>query len=190
MGCWEKLYYLGLTTAVMLQVVYNLGGDLELGGKYLDLRSLAYSIGSLIPAIALGIHAMKLTSKTDSAELVAAANSFMHKLICYFYVAIIACLALWTAYAHLRQFHQLGPEKVVSYQRSVRWQIYIWYVLQYTPTWILTFSYLHKVNQINKSATKVKSQSTYDSLTTKPSNTEQMPPLDENTRAAFNAPIV
>ena len=40
--------------------MYNWIGIRELGGKYNDLWYLAYALGSLLPAIALGFYATKL----------------------------------------------------------------------------------------------------------------------------------
>ena len=59
-GCLEKLLYVGLTCLICYQTWYNLGGAYELGGPYLSWTALAYSVGSLLPAIWLSVHACKL----------------------------------------------------------------------------------------------------------------------------------
>ena len=68
MGCIEKLFYVGLTAAIGYQTWYNLSSAVELGGSYMELKGLAYSVGTLIPAIFLGIHTSKLAfAKTTEA---------------------------------------------------------------------------------------------------------------------------
>ena len=61
MGCIDKLVSLGLTCILTYQAIYNLRGAMELGGKYMDTKHILYSIGSLIPAIFLGVHASRLS---------------------------------------------------------------------------------------------------------------------------------
>ena len=75
----------------------------------MDLTSLIYSTGSLIPAIILGVHASKLAfAKTDKARQILAA-SCVHKLISYFYTAILGLFLLAKIVLHFEYINQLKP---------------------------------------------------------------------------------
>ena len=98
MGCFEKLAYVGLTCILTYQVWYNLTGAMELGGKYMDTKELLYSVGSLVPAIILGIHACKLAfAKSDEARMALAASK-LSKLICYFYMTLFAGMLVFRVF--------------------------------------------------------------------------------------------
>ena len=98
MGCIDKLAYTGLTCVLSYQVWYNLTGAMELGGKYLDTKELLYSVGSLLPAIFLAIHACKFAfAKTDEARKTLASCT-SSKVICYFYMALFAGMLAFRVY--------------------------------------------------------------------------------------------
>ena len=75
---------------------------MELGGKYMDTKELLYSVGSLIPAIILGVQACKLAfAKTDDARQTLAASK-LSKLICYFYMALFAGMLIFRTFIHFQ----------------------------------------------------------------------------------------
>ena len=66
MSSCDKLVSLTLLALVAYQMYYNYMGDMELGGKYAETRNLVYSVGSLIPGLALAVlHARLAFAKTD-----------------------------------------------------------------------------------------------------------------------------
>ena len=75
---------------------------MELGGKYMGAKELLYSIGTLLPALFLGIHACKLAfAKSDDARLTLAASK-LSKYICYFYTLILGAMILFRVYTHFQ----------------------------------------------------------------------------------------
>ena len=64
-GWVEKVIFASLTLLIGYQSVYNLEGALELGGKYKSTGYLVYAVGSLMPAIALGVHSMRVLCAHD-----------------------------------------------------------------------------------------------------------------------------
>ena len=94
----RQLFYIVLTGVIAYQALYNLIGANELGGAYMSFKSLAYSVGSLLPAIALGIHATKLAGakSLDEQERLADAKAF--KYICYFYQGIVIFMILFRVF--------------------------------------------------------------------------------------------
>ena len=87
--CCKKIYFLALTVMIGCQTWYNFMGARELGGKYLDLESILYYIGSLIPAIFLGVNACKLVFAKDDHEALHWANRKCYKWIARFYLTIL-----------------------------------------------------------------------------------------------------
>ena len=53
--------FAALTSLIAFQIVFNLTGAIELGGKYMGWTMLLYSMGSLAPGLALGWYAAKVT---------------------------------------------------------------------------------------------------------------------------------
>ena len=100
MGCLPKLFYIAMTCLVTYQAIYNFRGAWELGGKYLDWRSLLYSVVSLVPAIALGIHACRMVFAKKAEKQEALAESILHKWISRIYMALAALLVLARVYVH------------------------------------------------------------------------------------------
>ena len=150
--CCRKLLYFGLTAALVYQVFYNFMGARELGGSYLSLSHLLYSVGSLIPAVLLGIHACKLVCSNDDEKKLHMARSRTYKRICGFYLTIIAAMLLFRVFMHFQWIHQLAPEHIVSYERSRKWLLYYWGILQYGLSFVLTFSYMRTAHKIKKNA--------------------------------------
>ncbi len=64
-------------------------GARDLGGKYLELESLLYSVCSLIPAFFLGIEACKLVFAKTDVEALDWANKKINKWIARFYITIL-----------------------------------------------------------------------------------------------------
>ena len=78
---------------------------MELGDPYMEMKPLAYAVGSLIPAIVLGVHASKLAfSKTEEARQKLAAT-FIYKLISALYLATVVGMIGCILYAHFRTVH-------------------------------------------------------------------------------------
>ena len=100
MGFLPKLFYIAMTCLVTYQAIYNFRGAWELGGKYLDWRSLLYSVVSLVPAIALGIHACRMVFAKKAEKQEALAESILHKWISRIYMALAALLVLARVYVH------------------------------------------------------------------------------------------
>ena len=178
MGCLDKVFNIGVTCLIFYQLYYNLGGAQELGGPYLEWHALAYSVGSLIPALLLGIHSTKLAFAKTDEERRQLASSCLHKGICYFYLTILGATLIFRVFMHFQWIHQLGPEHIVSYERSRKWLIYYYIVLQYTLAMTLTFTYLSKTRKINKGTTGQDSAAKGES-----SEAEQ-------SRSAFDEPII
>ena len=152
MGCVDKVLCLGLTCILAYQAVYNLRGAMELGGKYMNTKELLYSVGSLVPAIILGIHASKLSfAKTAEAKQNLAASTLC-KIICYLYMALFAGCLVFRVFIHFQYSHQLAPEHVASYEKSRSFLIYYWGVLQYGFAWALTASYWIQIRKVAASA--------------------------------------
>ena len=78
---------------------------MELGGKYMDMWMLAYQVGSLIPAIALGIHACKLSFAKSQDARKTLCSAALYKWIAYFYCAVLAVMALGKVYSHFQHGH-------------------------------------------------------------------------------------
>ena len=137
---------------LIYQTWYNLRGAMELGGKYMGMKELLYSVGSLIPAIILGVHACKLAfAKTDDAKL-KLAESTVCKIICYFYMALLTSCLLFRVFIHFQWSHQLGPEHIVSYERSRKFLIYYFGILQYAFAWALVAGYWSQTRKLNAKA--------------------------------------
>ena len=154
MGYVDKVGYIGLTCMLVYQAWHNLRGAMELGGKYMDMRDLLYSVGSLIPAIILGVHACKLAfAKGDEAKLKLAAST-VGKVICYFYMALFSGCILFRVFIHFQWSHQLGPEHIVSYERSRKFLIYYFGILQYAFAWALVAGYWNQTRKLSAKAKK------------------------------------
>ena len=105
MNCFEKLLFVCLTALITYETWYNFRGAMELGDSHMDLTSLAYSTGSLFPAIGLGVHASKLAfAKNDEARKTLADSCF-YKLISYFYAAIFGLFILAKIILHFEYFN-------------------------------------------------------------------------------------
>ena len=101
MGCpGDKILSIALTAVICYQTWYNLGGAMELGGPYMEWRALAYSIGSLIPAIFLAIHNTKMAFAKNDEDKEALAADKKYKYACYFYLAILGGMALFRVFMH------------------------------------------------------------------------------------------
>ena len=125
---------------------------MELGGKYMDMKELLYSVGSLIPAIILGVHTCKLAfAKSDEARQ-KLANSTACKIFCYLYMGLFGACVLFRVFIHFQWSHQLGPEHIVSYERSRKFLIYYFGVLQYAFAWALTAVYYSQIRKLSKAA--------------------------------------
>ena len=84
-----------LTAIVALQMAYNLTGAMELGGKYMSLERLLYSVGSLVPGLALGIHAVKVTkASTEERRTHLLSKSHRFVTIARVYVGAFALVTL------------------------------------------------------------------------------------------------
>ena len=100
MGCLPKLFYIAMTCLITYQAVYNLRGAMELGRHYLHLTSLLYSVVSLVPAIALGIHACRMVFAKSAEKQQALAASSVHKWISRLYMALAALMVVARLYIY------------------------------------------------------------------------------------------
>ena len=139
-----QLFFAGLTCLLAYQAWYNLVGALELGGKYMNTDMLIYSVGSLLLAIALGIHATKLARADSLDERKKLAEHKTAKRFAYLYCAILAGMVIVRVYSHFQYNYQLSPEHIVSFEKSMKWQVYYWGVIQYGLAIVLSIAYLHK----------------------------------------------
>ena len=150
-NCLRQLFYISLTALISYQALYNIIGANELGGKYNNFANLMYSVGSLIPGIALGVHATRMVGTKDTEKQESMANSKTYKYICYFYFAIIVGMLLFRVFMQVQWIHQLAPEEIVSYKRSREWLCYYYGILQYGITFVLVGAYTYRCSKINKS---------------------------------------
>ena len=148
MGIFEKILFPGLTALISYQAIYNLIGDYELGELYLTWHSLGYSIGTLIPAILLGVHACKIAYSSSMDSKIEMANKLTYKLIAALYYGIVAYMICFRIYIHVQWDCQLAKEHIVSYERSRTWLIYYWGVLQYGLSIALTVAYTIQVKDL------------------------------------------
>ena len=105
MGCLPKLFYLVITCLVAYQAIYNLRGAMELGGNYMSWRSLLYSVVSLVPAIALGIHACRMVFAKKAEKQQALAESTVHRWISRIYMALAVLMVLARVIIHFVCIH-------------------------------------------------------------------------------------
>ena len=164
MGCFQKLLFIGLTAAIAYQACYNWRGAHELGGKYLDLEHLFYSVFSLVPAILLGIHATKLACARDSQHKLELASSRRYKWVTSLYALLFGAMVAFRLFAHFQHSHQLGREHIVSYERSRKWLIYYWGVLQYGLTFVLCAAYRRVCHKIVKHSAAKQCKKEHDLL--------------------------
>ena len=72
-------------------MVWNFTGAMELGGKYMSLPRLCYSVGSIIPGLMVGIHGIKLyqaDSEEERAKLLH--KSCIYTVISWIYIGAFA----------------------------------------------------------------------------------------------------
>ena len=150
MGCAAKLFYAGLTGLIAYQAFYNWGGAHELGGKYTELEHLLYSVFSLLPAIYLGIHAFKLAGAKDAEAKKHLVHNHLAKLSAFLYIAILLGMLGFRVFIHVQHRQQIGKEHIASYEKSRKFLIYYWGVLQYGLAIALSCSYLHRVHKVKK----------------------------------------
>ena len=102
-GCLTAAF-MALTAMIAYQMYSNLTGAMELGGKYMKLPMLLYEVGSLIPGLCLGIHAIKLLkadSEEERARMLHRSKSCIYVLIARVYVgafALVIILLPFTGY--------------------------------------------------------------------------------------------
>ena len=147
MGCLAKLFNIGLTAVIIYQTWYNFWGANELGGIYLEWTALAYSIGTLLPAILLAIHNTKLEFAKSSEDKMKLADKKIYKYICYFYLTILAGMLCFRVFCRF-QHRQNYPQHIVSFDRSRTWLIYYYGWLQYTFSFLLTFVYMYTTRKL------------------------------------------
>ena len=137
----RQLFYIALTSVIAYQALYNLVGANELGGPYMSFKCLLYSVGTLLPAIALGIHAFRLVGakSLEEQEKLASAKAYLY--ICYFYQGMVIFMVLYRIWAEFQNHHQLAPIHLVSYKRSRCWLLYYYGVLQYGISFLLVAAY-------------------------------------------------
>ena len=120
---------IGLSFIVWFQFVYNLLGALELKGKYLNAIHLLYSLGTLIPAILIGINAMQITFTTDQEKKQALLNKTKcYRIFAHIYVGIVALALIIlpvSGYA-ASHFDQLAMQNIASTQKMLRFMDYYW----------------------------------------------------------------
>ena len=107
----------GLSFIVWFQFVYNLLGAFELKGKYLNAIHLLYSLGTLIPAILIGINANRITFTTDQEKKQALLNkSKCYRIFAHVYVGIVALALIIPPVGGYvaSHFDQLAMQNIVS----------------------------------------------------------------------------
>ena len=150
----KKILFTALTCAIAYQLWYNYVGAHELGGKYLDSKHMLYSVWSLIPALFLGIHAMRMVFTHKQEKALHRAKSLLAHICCGIYIVVAAALLYFRIRIHLQlpHTHQLSHQHEWSFENSMRHQIRFWGLLQYGLSFILTVSYLKHSHKIKKAA--------------------------------------
>ena len=150
----KKLTFTVLTLAIAYQTWYNYAGAYELGGKYLDTKHMFYAVWSLIPALFLGIHAMRMVFTKKQEKSLHRAKSLWAKIASGFYLAILGYLIYWRVRIHLQipHLHQLSHQHEWSFENAMSHMIRFWGLINYGLSFILTFSYLKHSHKIRKAA--------------------------------------
>ena len=99
----DKLVSLTLLSLLVYQVYYNYEGGMELGGKYAEWPNLIYSIGSLIPGLALAVVQVRLAfANTDAEKAELIGDGKNYKYCCRYFYGIVALCALYLTFARFQ----------------------------------------------------------------------------------------
>ena len=130
-GTWlDKVIAPTLTGVIIYQFIYNLQGAVELGGKYTNALHLSYSLGSLIPALLLGIYASRLAwaRSEDRLSAMLKKSSRCYIVFARMYLALVGIglgFAIISGYV-ASFFDQLEVQYIVSFHRAMRFMDYYW----------------------------------------------------------------
>ena len=144
-SCLLRFTFIALTSLIAFQTLYNFTGAMELGGKYMQLPMLTYKVGSLVPALFLGIYACKVTCANNSDQLLK--NSCVYVIIARIYVGIFVLVALLLPFSgYIASLtDQLAMQNLKSVRNMLFWMAKYWVFSQYLVSFLLSVLFLRKV---------------------------------------------
>ena len=138
-----------LTAVIGYQAYYNYKANEEMGGKYQKLDHVIYSFYSLLPGIALGLYATRLSFTDKSNRDALLQKRFLFDLIALFYSVLAFLFAAENFWRKESCPHQNGPWQYIhSDWSSSNHDTYYFGVLQYGPAVLLTISYMRHFGMI------------------------------------------
>ena len=141
-----KTFYIVMTSLVAYQIIYNIIGAYELGGKYTDWTWLLYEVGSLIPAILVGVYACRLAfakvgQEKDSLLQANTAYIVMARIYCYLFIFVFLVFVPLSGYV-ASFFDQLALQYISSFHKSMGWMARYFVGIQFSLATILSFVFL------------------------------------------------
>ncbi len=105
-------------------MVYNWIGINELGGKYHDFWYTCYALGSLVPAILIGIFGTRVVFESngeDREKLLRGKECYV--IMARVYVGLVALICVFLPFSGYIAsfFDQLEMQNIQSFHRMIRW---------------------------------------------------------------------
>ena len=144
-GCLGKIFYPLMTGLISYQLVYNLLGSLELGGKYMSAGWLVYAVATLIPGILIGIYASKLawTSKAEARSALMEKRNFYIVFARIYVGLVLLLLVLLPVSGYIASFFdQLSIQNIQSFRREAYWMVRFFIGIQFTGCFVLSVAFL------------------------------------------------
>ena len=99
-GVLDKALSATLLAGITYQTYYNFRGAVDLGGKYIGLDSLTYSVFSLLPALAISLaHARLSFARTQETMDKVLSKVKIYKVLSLIYFAIFLYLLCFKVFA-------------------------------------------------------------------------------------------
>ena len=87
-----------LTLALVYQAGYSAKSARELGGKYATLSWMLFSVGTILPAIAVSFRGFVITRAQSAAKASELVKSIYYKVISVSYLIYLAYLVVYRIY--------------------------------------------------------------------------------------------
>ena len=115
---------------------------------------MTYAVYSLVPALFLGIHAIKMTCTKSADRKLHLAKSKLSKVCAGLYLLIGAAMLVMRITFHFqpKHTHQFSHEHAWSFESSRSFLIRFWGVMQYGASIVLTICYIRSAHKIRKAA--------------------------------------
>ena len=122
------------------QIMYHILCLYEMGSIYWHPVSVAYRVGSLLPALYLAVKLYQ-RQKEIYAKRIA-------QVYAYGSILLVAAYILFRLYCSIGQpfislFHNIKTYTLNSVQNEVTWLVYYWGVTQYPLCLVIAYEYLH-----------------------------------------------